>query len=157
MHKTGNVLNYLPKSVQAKAKQGLQAIWMAETRERAHQAFDQFVETYEAKYPKATNCLSKHREALLAFYDFPAEHWVHLRTTNPIESTFATIRHRTDRTKGCVTRNTMLSMIFKLSQCAEQNWRKIRGFNKVGKVIEGVRFVDGIEQIEVNDQSKEAA
>lgn len=85
MHKTGNVLNYLPKSVQAKAKQGLQAIWMAETRERAHQAFDQFVETYEAKYPKATNCLSKHREALLAFYDFPAEHWVHPRTTNPIE------------------------------------------------------------------------
>jgi transposase-like protein len=157
MHKTGNVLNYLPKSVQPKAKQALQAIWMAETRQAAHRAFDQFVETYDAKYPKATSCLVKDRDALLAFYDFPAEHWVHLRTTNPIESTFATIRHRTDRAKGCVTRDTMLAMIFKLGVCAEQNWRKIRGFKHVAKVIEGVRFIDGIEQIDANDQSKQAA
>ncbi len=109
--KTANVLNYLPKAVQPKAKKALQEIWMAEERASAHKAFDHFVEVYRAKYPKAVACLEKDREALLAFYDFPAEHWVHTRTTNPIESTFATIRHRTDRTKGCVSRNTMLTII----------------------------------------------
>ena len=154
VHKTANVLNYLPKSVQGKAKRALHEIWMAETRAAAHKAFDQFIATYRAKYPKAVDCLVKDREALLAFYDFPAEHWVHLRTTNPIESTFATIRHRTDRAKGCVTRDTMLSFIYKLGMCAEKRWRRIRGFEYLAKVITGVNFKDGIE---VTDSRKEAA
>ena len=111
VHKTANVLNYLPKGVQPKVKKALREIWMAEDRASAHKAFDHFVRTYQAKYPKAVACLEKDREALLAFYDFPAEHWVHIRTTNPIESTFATIRHRTERAKGCVNRNTMLNVI----------------------------------------------
>ena len=145
VHKTVNVLNYLPKSAQPKAKQALQAIWMAETRKQAHAAFGQFVETYAVKYPKATECLAKDRDALLAFYDFPAEHWIHVRTTNVIESTFATIRHRTDRTKGCVTRDTMLALIYKLGLEAEKSWRRIRGFDHLAKVITGVRFKDGIE------------
>ncbi len=157
VHKTSNVLNYLPKSSQAKAKQALHEIWMAETREKAEKAFDSFLETYEAKYPKAAHCLLKDRVELLAFYDFPAEHWVHLRTTNPIESTFATIRHRTARTKGCVSRNTMLAMIFKLGTCAQRRWRRLRGFDKVAKVIRDVRFVDGIEQTENDDQNRNAA
>jgi hypothetical protein len=121
VHKTANVLNYLPKRLQPKAKEGLHAIWMAETRDAAHAAFDNFVETYEAKYPKATACLVKDREELLAYYDFPAQHWQSLRTTNPIESTFATVRHRTKRAKGCLSRSTMLHMMFKLGQCAEKN------------------------------------
>jgi putative transposase len=145
VHKTANVLNYLPKRLQPKAKEGLHAIWMAETREAAHAAFDSFVETYEAKYPKATACLVKDREELLAFYDFPAQHWQSLRTTNPIESTFATVRHRTKRAKGCLSRSTMLHMMFKLGQCAEKNWRRLRGFAYLAKVIEGVKFRDGIE------------
>lgn len=145
VHKTKNVLNALPKSVQPKAKAALHEIWMAPTREEAHRAFDRFVETYGPKYPKAVACLEKDRDSLLTFYDFPAEHWVHLRTTNPIESTFGTIRHRTDQTKGCVTRNTMLAMIHKLGLCAEKRWRRIRGFDHLAKVIEGVPFKDGIE------------
>jgi len=152
MHKTGNVLNALPKSVQPKAKSALHDIWQAATREDAERAFDQFIVTYEAKYPKATNCLLKDRDSLLTFYDFPAVHWQHLRTTNPIESTFATIRHRTTRTKGCVTRDSMLHMMFKLGQCAEKNWRRLRGFKYLAKVIEGVRFVNG-EEIEQPDQA----
>ena len=151
VHKTVNVLNYLPKSVQGKAKAALHEIWMAPTREEAEKAFDRFVQTYEAKYPKAVACLSKDREALLAFYDFPAEHWVHIRTTNPIESTFASIRHRTDQTKGCVTRDTMLTMVYKLGMCAEKRWRRIRGFNHLAKVIAGVKFKDGIEVMEETD------
>jgi transposase-like protein len=151
MHKTGNVLNALPKSVQPKAKSALHDIWQAATREDAERAFDRFVVTYEAKYPKATNCLLKDRDSLLTFYDFPAVHWQHLRTTNPIESAFATIRHRTTRTKGCVTRHSMLHMMFKLGECAEQNWRKLRGFKYLAKVIEGVRFVNG-EEIEQPNQ-----
>ena len=145
VHKTANVLNYLPKSVQPKAKKALQAIWMAEDRTSAHKAFDFFMQVYQAKYPKAVGCLEKDREALLAFYDFPAEHWVHIRTTNPIESTFATIRHRTRQAKGCVSRTTMLAMIYKLGMSAEKRWRRIRGFAYLAKVIEGVKFKDGIE------------
>lgn len=145
MHKTGNILNGLPKSVQPKAKQALHAIWQAESRKHAEQAFDLFIKTYEPKYPKATLGLQKDHEALLAFYDFPAPHWQSLRTTNPIESTFGTIRHRTKRSKGCLSRDGMLHMMFKLSQCAEKNWRKLRGFNYLAKVIEGVPFKDGIE------------
>ncbi len=151
MHKTGNVLNALAKSVQPKAKSALHDIWQAATREDAERAFDQFIVTYEAKYPKATACLLKDRDSLMTFYDFPAVHWQHLRTTNPIESTFATIRHRTTRTKGCVTRDSMLHMMFKLGECAEKNWRKLRGFAYLAKVIAGVEFVNG-EEIEKQDQ-----
>ena len=151
VHKTANVLNYLPKGVQAKAKRALHEIWMAESRDAANQAFDQFIRTYEAKYPKAVECLAKDREALLAFYDFPAEHWAHIRTTNPVESTFATIRHRTDRTMGCVTRDMMLTMIYKLGMCAEKRWRRIRGFSSLAKVIADVKFKDGIEVTEISD------
>jgi transposase-like protein len=150
VHKTGNVLNAMPKSVQPKAKSALHDIWQAATREDAERAFDQFIVTYEAKYPKATNCLLKDRDSLLTFYDFPAVHWQHLRTTNPIESTFATIRHRTTRTRGCVTRDSLLHMMFKLAECAEQNWRKLRGFKYLAKVIEGVKFVDGEENEQPN-------
>jgi putative transposase len=145
VHKTANVLNYLPRSLQPKAKAALHEIWMAATKAQAQVAFAQFVTTFEAKYPKAVECLVKDREALLAFYDFPAEHWIHIRTTNPIESTFATIRHRTERTKGCLTRDGMLSMIFKLGMSAEKNWRRLRGFEWLAKVINGVQFRDGIE------------
>ena len=145
MHKTGNVLNCLPKSVQPKAKQALHDIWQADTQGNAENAFDLFIKTYEPKYPKATLCLQKDREVLLTFYDFPAQHWQSLRTSNPIESTFGTIRHRTKRSKGCLSRDGMLHMMFKLSQCAEKNWHKLRGFNYLAKVIEGVPFKDGIE------------
>jgi putative transposase len=145
MHKTGNVLNAMPKSIQPKVKQALHEIWQAETRDHAHKAFDLFVRTYEDKYPKATILLQKDREELLAFYDFPAAHWQSLRTTNPIESTFGTIRHRTKRSKGCLTREGMLHMMFKLSECAEKNWRRQRGFAYLAKVITGVKFKDGIE------------
>ena len=145
VHKTANVLNYLPKSLQPKAKAALHEIWMAETRAQALVAFNQFVAAFDAKYPKAVECLTKDRETLLAFYEFPAEHWIHIRTSNPIESTFATIRHRTERTKGCLTREGMLSMIFKLGISAEKNWRRLRGFEWLAKVIAGVKFRDGIE------------
>lgn len=146
VHKTSNVLNALPKSVQPKAKQALHEIWQAETNAAATRAFDVFLRTYEAKYPKATACLAKDREELLTFYKFPAQHWQHLRTTNPIESTFGTIRHRTKRCKGCLTREGMLHMMFKLGRCAEQTWRRLRGFRQLAQVIEGVQFSDGIEQ-----------
>lgn len=148
MHKSGNVLNYLPKSVRPKAKAALHEIWMAPGRAQAQRAFGAWLEIYEPKYPKAAQCLRKDREALLAFYDFPAEHWVHIRTSNVIESTFATIRHRSDRTKGCVTRTTMLTMIYKMGMCAEQSWRKLKGFTYLAKVIAGVKFRDGVEVIE---------
>ena len=145
MHKTMNVLNCLPKSVQAKAKQALHAVWQAETKADAEKAFDLFLKTYEPKYPKATLCLHKDREELMAFYDFPAQHWQSIRTSNPIESTFATIRHRTKRSKGCLTRDGMLHMMFKLGQCAQENWRRLRGFAYLAKVITGVKFKDGID------------
>jgi transposase-like protein len=151
MHKTCNVLNAFPKSLQAKAKQSLHDIWQADTFKNAESAFDLFIETYEAKYPKATICLQKDRDELLAFYNFPATHWQSLRTSNPIESTFGTIRHRTKRSKGCLSRDGMLHMMFKLSQCAALNWRRLRGFNYLAKVIEGVPFKDGIE-IKKSDQ-----
>ena len=137
--------NRLPKTIQAKAKQALHAIWQAETWADAEKAFDLFLETYEPKYSKATVCLQKDREELLAFYDFPAQHWQSIRTTNPIESTFATIRHRTRRSRGCLTRDGMLHMMFKLGQCAEKHWRRLRGFHDLSKVITGVKFNDGIE------------
>lgn len=145
-HKTQKVLNALPKSVQPKAKQALHEIWGAETKGDAELAFEGFLKTYNMKYPKATACLEKDREELLMFYAFPAAHWPSLRTTNPIESTFGTIRHRTARTKGCLTRDGMLHMMFKLGQCAENTWRRLRGVNQLPKVIAGIPFLDGIEQ-----------
>ena len=145
MHKSGNVLTYFPKSGQAKAKQGLHENWMAETWSKAERAFDQWLERYDDKYPKATACLARDRDELLAFYDFPAAHWTHLRTTDVIESAFATIRHRSARAKGCVTRQTVLSMIYKMGRCAEKSWRRLRGFRHLAKVIEEVQFNDGIE------------
>ena len=147
MHKTGNVLNYAAKSAQPKMKQALHDIWQAATREEAEAAFNKFERMYEPKYPKAVHCLQKDRGELLAFYDFPAQHWQSLRTTNPIESTFGTIRHRTKRSKGCLSREGMLHMIFKLGECAEKNWRKQRGFNYLAKVVQGIKFKDGEEVI----------
>ncbi len=144
-HKTMNVLNCLPKLSQPKAKAAIHDIWQAETKDDAEKAFDLFIKIYEPKYPKAALCLQKDREELMAFFDFPAQHWQSIRTSNPIESAFATIRHRTKRSKGCLSRDGMLHMMFKLGQCAEQNWRKLRGFDYLAKVITGVSFKDGIE------------
>ena len=146
VHKTANVLNKLPKGLQAKGKEALHEIWMAESRLDAAQAFDLFLTTYAAKYPKASECLAKDRDTLLTFYDFPAEHWLHLRTTNPIESTFATVRLRTAKTRGCVARAGLLAMVFKLTKTAEQKWRRLRGHARLGQVIDGVRFKDGLQQ-----------
>jgi len=145
MHKAVNILNKLPKSVQPKAKVDLKEIWMAESRANAEKAFNRFLAKYEAKYGKATACLAKDRETLLAFYDFPAEHWKHVRTSNPIESTFATVRHRTTRAKGCLSHETGMIMVFKLIHAAQNSWRRLDGQNQLPKVITGVRFADGIE------------
>ena len=145
VHKTANVLNKLPKHLQPKAKSDLHQIWMAATREQAHAAFTTFVQSYEPKYPKAAECLAKDKIALLAFYDFPAAHWMHLRTTNPIESTFATVRLRTAKTRGCVSRGSILSMVFKLVKSAEGRWRALRGSELIAKVITGVQFKNGVE------------
>jgi transposase-like protein len=146
VHKTGNVLNAMPKSVQPKAKGHLQDIWMAETKEDADTAFDFFVEAYGAKYDRAVGKLTKDRDVLLTFYDFPAEHWKHIRTTNPIESTFATVRHRTKKTKGCLSRKTALAMTFRLMMSAKKKWRKLDGANRMPEIIKGVAFKDGIKQ-----------
>ena len=144
VHKTANVLDKLPKRLRAEAKEKLHDIWMADTRDHANQAFDLFRKTYEAKYPKAVECLTKDREVLLAFYDFPAEHWIHLRTTNPIESTFATVRLRTKRTKGCGSRIACLTMVYKLMQSASKRWRLLNGTLVLVEVLRGTIFVDGI-------------
>ena len=146
VHKTANVLNKLPKGLQGKAKAMLHEIWMAQSKADAEKAFDLFIETFQLKYPKATECLAKDREVLLVFYDFPAEHWRHIRTTNPIESTFATVRLRTYRTKGCGSRTACLTMVFKLVQSAESHWRRLNGSEMLEEVIRGVRFTDGIKQ-----------
>ena len=156
VHKSGNVLNKLPTGIQAKAKQRLQAIWMADTRAAAREAFEQFIRLYEDKYPKAADCLAKDREALLTFYDFPAVHWQHIRTTNPIESTFATVRLRTARTRSCVSRLTLLTMVFKLGLSAEKNWRRLRGFRQLADVIHNVKFIDGVNEKTIQ-QHKQAA
>src|SRR6516165_6121078 len=146
VHKTANVLDKLPKGSQPKAKRMLHEISMAEGREAAEKAFDLFVEAYETKYPKATECLSKDRDVLLTFYDFPAEHWVHIRTTNPIESVFSTVRLRTDKTKGTGTREACLTMVFKLMESAAKRWRCLNGAELLHEVIQGVSFVDGVKQ-----------
>lgn len=152
VHKTANVLNKLPKGLQGKAKAMLHEIWMAQSKAHAEKAFDLFIETFQGKYPKAAECLAKDREVLLVFYDFPAEHWAHIRTTNPIESTFSTVRLRTYRTKGCGSRTACLTMVFKLAQTAERHWRRLNGSELLEDVIREVRFVDGIKE-----QTKEIA
>jgi putative transposase len=157
VHKTANVLNALPKRLQAKAKAQLHDIWMAPTRADAVSAFERFVQTYQAKYPKATEKLITDRDTLLAFYDFPAEHWIHLRTTNPIESTFATVRHRTSRTKNCVSRSTFLGLAFKLVQEAERSWRRIRGAQRIAELMQGVVFQDGEPVKDEEQQQQELA
>lgn len=156
VHKTANVLNKLPKHLQPKAKSDLQQIWMAATRDDAHRAFATFVQTYAPKYPKTAESLVKDRDALLAFYDFPAAHWIHLRTTNPIESTFATVRLRTVKSRGCGSRASILSTVFKLAQSAEQRWQKLRGAEMIAKVIIGVQFRNGVEVLK-KDRQKIAA
>lgn len=146
VHKTANVLDKMPKCVQPKAKSMLHAIWMAPTRAEGNKAFDAFVEMFEAKYPKAAACLIKDRDELLTFYDFPAEHWSHIRTTNPIESTFATVRLRHRRTKGSGSRVACLTMVFKLMQSASKKWRALNGSTLVADVFAGVRFADGVKK-----------
>jgi len=147
VHKTVNILDKMPQSLHAKAKAMLQDIWMAPNRQDALKAFALFVQTFEAKYPKAVECLVKDQEVLLTFYDFPAEHWIHLRTTNPIESTFATVRLRTVRTKGSGSRTACLTMVFKLAQGAQKHWRRLNGQPLLAEVIRGVKFVDGVKEI----------
>lgn len=154
VHKTDNILNKVPKRVQPKVKKALHEIWMAETRQDAYRAFDLFVDKYKAKYPKAVRCLEEDREELLAFYDFPAEHWQHIRTTNPIESTFATVRLRTVKTRGCVSRDTILAMVYKLGESAAKRWQRLRGYRRLPELIQGVRFRDGIAE---NSTSQQAA
>ena len=145
VHKTANILNALPKSRHRNAKQDLHQIWMAEGRAEAEQAMDTFEAKYHAKYGKAVACLTKDRDALLAFYDFPAEHWQHIRTTNPIESVFATVRHRTVRSKACLSHKTALAMVFKLVIAASKTWRRLNGYQQLPRVIQGVKFTDGIQ------------
>ena len=146
VHKTANVLNKLPKSLQAKAKDKLQQIWMAAAKDEAQRHFDDFIQIYGAKYPKAAECLQKDHAYLLTFYDFPAEHWRHIRTTNPIESTFATVRLRTNKVRGCFSAQTVITMAFKLCQCAQKRWIKLHHPKRLAEVIRGVKFVNGIEE-----------
>ena len=145
-HKTLNVLDKLPKSVQPNAHKDLREIWMSPTRAAADAAMMTFAEKYAPKYDKAVDCLLKDRDTLLTFFDFPAEHWTHLRTSNPIESVFATVRHRTVRMKGALSQDTARLMVFKLVMAASKTWRRLRGQKQLPKVIDGVKFKDGIEE-----------
>ena len=150
VHKTANILDKLPKMLQPEAKSALHQIWQADSRQNAEKAFDRFIATYEQKYPKAVDCLVKDREDLLAFYDFPAAHWQQIRTTNPIESTFATIRLRTRKTRNCVSAKSGLSLIHQLAMSAQKRWRRLRGFEQLADVIAGVKFIDGVDEREVS-------
>ena len=145
VHKTANVLDKLPKKVQASAKRMIHQMYMAPTKAAALEAYGEFLGLYGAKYPKACECLRKDEDVLFTFYDFPAEHWRHIRTTNPIESTFATVRHRSRQTKGCGSRAATLAMVFKLAREAEKSWRRFNGYELIDKVVRGVRFTDGVE------------
>jgi len=148
VHKMANVLGAMPKPLQEKAKAGLQDIWQAETKVDAIAAFDIFVETYGVKYERAVKKLTKDKDVLFTFYNFPAEHWKHIRTTNPIESVFATVRNRTRKTKGCLSRKTALAMVYKLIMSAKKKWRKLDGKNRLPEIIKGVEFKDGIKQLQ---------
>ena len=153
VHKTANVLDKLPTSVQPSAKRDLRQIWTAPDRKSAHAAITVFVEKYSAKYERAVTCLVKDRDALLTFYDFPAEHWDHLRTANPIESVFATVRHRTVRTRGALSQDTARLMVFKLIMAAAKSWRRLKGGNQLPKVVAGVTFRNGVEVTDALRQS----
>jgi transposase-like protein len=150
VHKTVNVLDKLPKSQHGDAKSALHEIWQADSRATADKAFDRFVATYEDKYPKAVECLEKDRAELLAFYDFPAAHWQHIRTTNPIESTFATIRLRTRKTRNCLSANSALSLMHQLAMSAQKRWRRLRGFQKLADVVAGIKFIDGVDERKIS-------
>ena len=154
-HKTTNVLDRLPKSMQAKALEALHEIWQAPSRAMALKAWSTFVREFKDKYPKAVETLEKDKDVLLTFYDFPAEHWKSLRTTNPIESTFATVRHRARQAKGCVSRTTMLALTYKLIMAASEHWNRLAGFERLGQLIEGVRFVDGRSELEQNEKTSQ--
>lgn len=158
VHKTANVLDKLPKSVQSQAKSLLHAIYLSDARNTADKAFDKFINQYDDKYPAATNCLLKDKDELMTFYQFPAKHWQHIRTTNPIESTFATVKHRTRQARGCFSRQTIVASTFKLLQEAEKRWLKITGFKQLADVIQFVKFVDGVdERTLATNNSQEAA
>jgi putative transposase len=148
VHKSANVLDKLPKKVQPSAKRMIHQMYMAPTKAAALEAYGEFLALYGAKYPKACRCLQKDQDVLFTFYDFPAEHWRHIRTTNPIESTFATVRHRSRQTKGCGSRSSTLAMVFKLAREAQKSWRRLNGYELIGKIIRGVRFQDGVEKKE---------
>jgi transposase-like protein len=153
VHKTANVLDKMPKSVQAKAKERIHDIYLAPTKEQALVAYNSFLTLYNKKFPEACECLSKDKDVLFTFYNFPAEHWIHIRTTNPIESTFATVRLRTEKTKGCGTRLATLTMVFKLVLETKKTWKKIKGYRLIPKVLEGVTFIDG----ELQDEGERVA
>jgi transposase-like protein len=153
VHKTANVLDKMPKSVQPKAKERIHDIYLAPTREQALVAYNSFITLYSKKFPEACECLSKDKDVLFTFYDFPAEHWIHIGTTNPIESTFATVRLRTEKTKGCGTRLATLTMVFKLVLETKKTWKKIKGYRLIQKVLEGVTFIDG----ELQDEGEQVA
>ena len=153
VHKTANILDKMPKSVQPKAKERIHDIYLAPTKEQALVAYNSFLTLYGKKFPEACECLSKDKEVLFAFYNFPAEHWIHIRTTNPIESTFATVRLRTEKTKGCGTRLATLAMVFKLVLETKKTWKKIKGYRLIPKVLEGVAFIDG----ELQDEGEQVA
>ena len=153
VHKTANVLNKLPKSVQPKVKAALHEIWQAPTRKQAYKAFDNTIALFTAKYPRAMECLLKDKEEMLAFYDFPAEHWIHIRTSNPIESAFSTVRLRTKKSRNCGSRDTVLAMVFKLMESAQKRWIKIKGFNLLTLVVNNVVFEDGVQVVEQLDRS----
>jgi putative transposase len=155
VHETANVLDKLPASMQGKAEQDLHAIHEAANRQDAGKALERFVAKYGAKHDKATACLAKDRDSLLAFHGFPAEHWKHMRGTNPIEGTFATVRLRTAKTKGCLSRPTAPAMVFKLAQSAERHWRRLDGADRLARVIEGVRFRDG-EPVQADEEQAAA-
>lgn len=145
VHKTANILDKMPKKIQKGAKSKIHEMYLSATKEDALKAFDDFISLYEAKYSRACKCLKKDKKQLFTFYDFPAIHWQHIRTTNPIESTFATVRHRTRQTKGCGSREATLAMVFKLALGAEKRWYRLSGSELVGKVVRGVKFIDGEE------------
>jgi len=145
VHKTANVLNKVPKAIQPKVKEALHDIWMSDSKDNAEKAFDLCLKKYEVKYPKAMTCLAKDRDRMLEFYSFPAEHWGHIRTSNPIESVFATVRLRTTKTKNCGSRTTTLAMAFKLMLTAQKRWHRLRGYELLADVVNGVKFKDGIK------------
>ena len=146
VHKTRNVLSHFPNNLQGQVKDKIHQIWMAESREDAGKAFDLFVQTYQAKYPKAVECLVKDREAMLRFYDFPAEHWVHIRTTNPIESIFSTVRLRHDKTRNNGSRKACLAMVFKLCQSAQKGFQRLNGSELIADVLAGIQFENGVKK-----------